>query len=101
MKVLHLNLGFNPEKAGNTSMVMQYSFKGQVKGDCYFSIGNSEMDFNMGSAESPDLTIETPFELWMDIITGKTDGQQAFMDQKYKVEGDVTLLMKMNELFGR
>ena len=41
----------------------------------------------------------TPFELWMDIITKKVDGQQMFMDQKYKVEGDLNLLIKMSEIF--
>jgi len=30
----------------------------------------------------------------------KTDGQQMFMDQKYEVEGDLSLLMQMDQLFG-
>jgi putative sterol carrier protein len=36
----------------------------------------------------------------MDIITGTADGQQMFMDQKYRVEGDLSLLMQMDQLFG-
>jgi putative sterol carrier protein len=43
----------------------------------------------------PDITIETAFELWMDIITGKADGQQMFMEQKYKVDGDLTLMIQL------
>jgi putative sterol carrier protein len=31
----------------------------------------------------------------MDIITGKADGQQMFMEQKYKVDGDLTLMLQL------
>ena len=39
-------------------------------------------------------------DLWMDLVTGKADGQQMFLDQKYTVEGDFTMLMQMDQLFG-
>jgi len=39
--------------------------------------------------------------MWMDIMTGKADGQELFMEEKYSVEGDLELLLKMGELFGR
>ena len=45
--------------------------------------------------KSPDITIETPFEIWMDIMTGKADGQQIFMEQKYRVDGDLSLMMQL------
>lgn len=53
-----------------------------------------------GRADNPDLTIASPFEAWMDILAGKADGQQMFVEQKYTVDGDVSLLMRMNEFFG-
>ena len=52
------------------------------------------------AATQPDLTVNTPFEVWMDILTDKADGQQMFLDQKYTVEGDLALLMQMDQLFG-
>jgi putative sterol carrier protein len=54
-----------------------------------------------GAVTQPDLTVNSPFEVWMDIITGKAEGQQMFLDQKYTVEGDLDLLMQMEHLFGR
>lgn len=45
--------------------------------------------------ENSDITIDTPFELWMDIITQKADGQQMFLDQRYKVDGDLSLMMQL------
>jgi hypothetical protein len=32
-------------------------------------------------------------------MNSKADGQKMFMEQKYKVLGDIALLMKMNQLF--
>ena len=55
----------------------------------------------MAEADNSDLTIEAPFEVWTDIMTGKTDGRQMFMEKKYKVMGDLPLLLKMNTLLGR
>jgi predicted lipid carrier protein YhbT len=46
-------------------------------------------------------TVNAPFEIWMDIMTKKADGQQLFMEQKYTVEGDLELLMQLDQLFGQ
>jgi putative sterol carrier protein len=81
--------------------VLQFNFSGDVEGSCHFKIENRTIEALPGIAESPDLTIDAPFEVWMDIITGKADGQQMFMEQKYKVVGDLSLLMRMNQLFGK
>ena len=53
-----------------------------------------------GSSDRPDLTVNTPFEVWMDILAGKADGQQMFLEQKYTIEGDPGLLMQIKELLG-
>lgn len=96
-----MSKGFNPEGAGKTSAVMQFNFSGEVEGTCHFRIENGTIEAREGAPEKTDLTIETPFEVWMDILTGKADGQQMFMQQKYKTAGDLTLLMRMKDLFGK
>ncbi|MCJ7594850.1 MAG: SCP2 sterol-binding domain-containing protein, partial [Desulfobacterales bacterium] len=94
-------MGFNPEAAGETNMTLQFNFSGEVEGSCHFRIEKGKITAIMGRAENPTLTIDTPFEVWMDIMTGKGDGQQMFMQQKYKVTGDFSLLLRMNQLFGK
>jgi hypothetical protein len=96
-----LSLGFNPVGAGDTSAVLQFNFSGDVQGACHFRIENGTTRANHGSAESPDLTIDSPFDVWMDIMTGKADGQQMFMEQRYKAQGDLSLLMRMSQIFGK
>ena len=95
-----LPLAFNPAGAGDTRAVLQFNFSGDVQGSCHFRIENGTISAVHDSAESPDLTIDSPFALWMDIMTGKADGQQMFMAQRYKVQGDLSLLMRMNVIFG-
>ena len=93
-------MGFNPKGAGDTKATFQFLFSGDVDGACHMDIENGTIQASEGNAGKPDLTIEAPFEVWMDIITGKADGQQMFMEQKYKVNGDLSLLMRMNQFFG-
>jgi putative NADPH-quinone reductase len=94
-------MGFNLAAAGDTRAVLQFRFSGNVEGSCYFKIEEGTIKAFSGAAEKTDLTIETPFDLWIDIMTGKADGQQMFMAQKYKVQGDLSLLKRMNSLFGK
>jgi len=94
-------MGFNPEAAEGLKAVMQFHFSGEVEGDCYFRIENNQMTPVLGKAEKPDLTISSPFEIWMDLLTGKADGQQLFMEQKYQVSGDLSLLLRFKQLFGK
>lgn len=92
--------GFNPEKAGDFKGSFQFRFSGTQEGDCYYKIENGAITLALGTLPDPDVTIISPFELWMDILTQKADGQQMFMDQKYQVEGNLELLMTMNQTFG-
>lgn len=94
-----MSLGFNSQAAADTKAVLQFYFSGKVEGSCYFKIEKGTFEARLGTADKPDLTIETPFEVWMDIITGKTDGTQMLMEGKYQAEGDLSLLMRMGQFF--
>jgi phytoene desaturase len=90
---------FNAEVAGDRVANIYYKVTGEEPGDYYLEIANRTCTFHEGIPASPTLTIETPSEVWVAISTGKLDGQQAFMEQKYKASGDFSLLMKLNSLF--
>ncbi|MBI5570055.1 MAG: NAD(P)H-dependent oxidoreductase [Desulfomonile tiedjei] len=99
--ILVMTMGFNPEGAAGVRGVMQFNFSGEVNGSCYLKIENGSIEGKEGTADHADLTVEAPFEVWMDIVTGKADGQQMFMQQKYKPSGDLSLLLRMKDLFGK
>lgn len=96
-----MKMAFNSEKAVNFRGVMQFTFFDDVKGECFFTIRDGSFRAEEGVAENPDVQIEAPFDVWMDIVTGKADGQKKFMEQKYKAVGDFSILMGMGEIFGK
>ncbi len=96
-----MRTGFNTEKATDENFTIQFKFSGEVAGDCHFSVLDETIEFKAGAAENPGLIIMTPFDVWMDILTRKVDGQEMFMEHKYSIEGDFNLLLKMSDTFGR
>ena len=98
--MLLMKLAFKTEAAQDLKAVIQYKFSGEIQGNCYFAIADGIIQAEEGISADPDLTIESPFDVWMDIMTQKADGQKMFMQQKYTVTGDLNLLMKMGAVFG-
>lgn len=87
--------GLNAEAAGERKVLLQFNFSGDVNDSCTFFIEKGKIDSKKGRFENPDLTIDTPFDIWMDIMSLKADGQQLFMEQKYQVHGDLMLMMQL------
>ncbi len=90
---------FNPAVAGDLTADIQFDVSGEEPGTYYLHIGDGVCTFNEGASPTPALTIKTPSEIWLAISRGEMDGQNAFMQQKYTVEGDFNLLLKLNQLF--
>jgi len=87
--------GINAKAVGDRNVVVQFTFSGGVEGSCYFTVEKGTVNAQKGTWSGADLTVETPFSVWMDIMTGKADGRQMLMDQKYRVSGDLSLMMQL------
>ena len=90
-----LPFGLNSEAAGNKKAILQFKFSGDVEDSCYFTIEKGNIGTKRGISENPDLTIEAPFNVWIDIMIRKADGKQMLMEQKYKVKGDISLMIQL------
>jgi len=90
---------FNPEAAGDLVAVIQFNVTGDEPGSYFLQIENGVCTFHEGESSSPTMTIQTPSEIWLAVSRGEMEGQTAFMQQKYTVEGDFSLLLKLNDLF--
>ncbi len=93
-------LTFNGKAAGDLKATIQFEVTGKQPGNWFFSIENGKCAFHEGKASDPNLTIQTPSEVWLAIANREMDGQQAFMEGKYAATGDISLLMQMKSLFG-
>jgi putative sterol carrier protein len=92
-------LAFNPEAAGDLTADFQFEIKGEENFISYLKIANGRCTYHDGPAPKPNLIIKSPADIWLKISRGELNGQKAFMEGRYRVEGDMSLLLKMKSLF--
>jgi putative sterol carrier protein len=90
---------FLPEKAGDANVIIQFHFTGDQQSDWIATIKDGACAVAEGQAENPTLTLTAEGQDYIDVITGKLDGMQAFMQGKLKLAGDLNLAMKMMNFF--
>jgi putative sterol carrier protein len=92
-------LGFNPGAAGELRAVFQFEIHGDENFISYLEIALGRCTYHDGPANKPNLIIKSPADVWLKISRGELSGQKAFMEGRYKVEGDMNLLLKLSSLF--
>lgn len=65
-----------------------------------FLIDGDSIEVYEGTIEQADLRIITSLDTWKKISNNEIDGANALMEGMYKVEGDMSLMMKFDRLFG-
>ena len=94
-------LGFDPSAARGIEAVYQFDVSGKEPFQAHLKISGERCSYHEGPAAAPGIVIHTPDDVWMAIARGELDGQQAYMNRKYTVEGDLLLLLKLRSLFPR
>jgi len=90
---------FNPQAAGDLRADIQFHVTGQEPGDYVLRIAEGQCTAHEGTVPAPAMTIHTPSEVWVQIARGELAGQAAYMKGLYRVEGDLSLLLRMEALF--
>ena len=96
-----MSIVFNPEAAADEDAVLQFDFTGQLEGSCQMKVSRGKLETFTGTPEEASVVITSPFDLWMDIMADKVDPQQMFMEQKCRAEGEIGLLLKLEDWFAR
>ena len=90
---------FLKEKAVGMNAVIQFDITGVGGGRWYAAIVDGELTVTEGLHPSPQLTLTATAQNYIDISTGKLNGQLAFMTGKLAATGNLGLAMKMNNIF--
>ena len=90
---------FLPDKAGDMDSVIQFNFSGEEASDWIVSIKDGACVVEEGVHESPTMTFAADSQDYKDIVTGKTNAMNAFMQGKVKLQGNLNLAMKFAEIF--
>ncbi len=91
----------NADAAKGMNAVIQFNLTGDGGGNYYVTIKDGTCTVSEGSHQSPNMTMTMAAQDYVDMITGKLNGQMAFMSGKLKIAGDMGLAMKMQSLFKR
>jgi len=94
-------LAFKSEGANALLAVYQFEVRGDENFVAHLRIEDGTCRFHDGPTDNPSVVIKTPADVWLAVSKGELDGQQAFMSGRYKVEGDLSLLLKLRSLFSR
>ena len=92
-------LGLNRTLAENMDTVIQFNLSGQEPTNGYFIIKNGTCTYDRGSHPNPTTTINADSNLWLSISNRETSGEKAFINKQYTAEGDMTILLKFDQLF--
>jgi multimeric flavodoxin WrbA/putative sterol carrier protein len=92
-------LAFKAESAGDMTAVIQFEVSGEENFVSHLRIAGGKCTYQDGPSESPNLVIRTPAGVWLKISRGELSGQKAFMEGRYKIDGDFNLLLKLKTLF--
>ena len=96
-----MSANLNPDAAKGMNSVIQFNLSGDGGGNYNVVIKDGTATVNEGTHASPNMTMTMAAQDYVDMITGKLNGQMAFMSGKLKISGDMGLAMKMQTLFKR
>jgi len=90
---------FKPEAAEGVDAVIQYHLTGEEGGDWIVNIHDGKCTVAPGNAENPKMTLTADALDFRDVLLGKVNGMQYFMQGKLKLAGDLNLAMKLTSMF--
>ena len=91
--------GLNKKAAQGIDTIVQFRLTGEEPTDGYLIIKNMNCTYSAGIHPNPKTTINCDSRLWLAISNKEISGDQAYLNKEYTVDGDMTLLLKFNDLF--
>lgn len=88
-----------PEAADGLERTLQWQLTDLDPGVWAVEIKDGQGRLIPGGVAEPDTTFTTTSEIWLAIAEGRQDAMKAFMAGKMRVEGDMTLALRVPELF--
>lgn len=89
----------DPKKMTGMKAAFQFVATGEGGGEWYVKIADDKADVAKGKVENPTIVLTASAADWLDLMNGRLNGQTAFLTGKLKIQGDVTLAMKLESLF--
>lgn len=90
---------FQPDKAEGVEAVIQFHMTGDQASEWTATIKDGVCAVEEGEVEDPTMAITADAQDYIDVVTGKLNAMNAFMQGKIRIAGDMNLAMKMVNFF--
>ncbi|MEA1892191.1 MAG: NAD(P)H-dependent oxidoreductase [Campylobacterota bacterium] len=91
--------GLNKKLAKDIDVVVQFELTGDEAQTSHLIIKNQKCEFIKGLHSQPTVTIKADSKLWLDITNGDIDGVKSYIDKKYEMIGDASIMLNFDKLF--
>ncbi|MFP6627124.1 MAG: SCP2 sterol-binding domain-containing protein [Deltaproteobacteria bacterium] len=90
---------FNATAAAGINAVYQFELTGDGGDTYHVKIADGGCEVSHGGTDDASITITMTASDYIDMINGKLNPQMAFMGGKLKIKGDMSLALKMQQIF--
>lgn len=94
----HIPSQFKPDQWQNQDAVLQFNVTGEGGGNWTAVIQNGALSIEQGSAQNASMTMTCAAQDMLAIVNGELSAVSAFMQGRVKIEGDMSLAMKLQGL---
>lgn len=86
-------------KLAGINATFQFVATGDGGGEWNVTVADGKAAIAQGRAENPSIVLTASVPDWLALMNGDMNGQTAFLTGKLKIEGDMTLAMKLESFF--
>lgn len=97
--VEELKARIDTSKAAGMTAVYQFVMSDVPDGVVHADISNGAVNVLEGPAAAPSITLTASTSDWLALMHGDLGGQMAFLTGKLKLQGDITLALKLQSIF--
>jgi putative sterol carrier protein len=88
-----------PEKAQGVNASIQFNLSGDNGGLYWLKIADGKAEAGEGAVDNPKMTLKASADDYFAVANGTLNPTQAVFTGKLKIEGDMSLAMKMTTMF--
>lgn len=90
---------FLADKAGNLRATFQFNLSGDEGGDWAVTVADGVCTVVEGQAQKADVSVAMTADDFVKMVSGELQPVVAFMQGKIKLQGDMNMAMRLQNLF--
>jgi putative sterol carrier protein len=97
-KTIAQRLQKKPDVVEQINAAYQFDLTGDGGGQWVIDLTKPSDFISAGTIEAPGVTVTMKASDFEDLVSGKLNGQMAFMTGKLKIKGDMSLALKLQQI---